>query len=310
MVWWGLRRVVYAVGVVLATVLIVSLVARALMPSLDPSRGLVDGVAHDLDRMLLHLDFGQSTSLPGRPAVADLFGRSWGPDLSLLIGGVVSGAAGGALLGAVAASRPRSLLGRALDAAATIALCAPVYVIGFCLLLLFEPSFGAFKVPVFFEPGHYDTLTTDPWGWLQSMLVPWLVIGAPIGGVVLRLMVSGAQEALHEPFVRTAVAKGLPWRTVVRRHAGRPTWPTLAAFLGTQARQTVLNIALVEYVFFVPGFFQNMKKALGSGGGAGSADVPLLQGMAVWSAVLVMVVATVAEVAVARLDPRVRRSGD
>lgn len=308
MVWWGLRRVVYAVGVVLATMLIVSLVARALMPGLDPSRGVLDGVAHDLDRMLLHLDFGQSTSMVGRPAVADVFDRSWGPDLSLLIGGVVTGAAGGALFGALAAAHPRSMLARGLDAAATIALCTPVYVLGFCVLLLFEPSFGAFKSPLFFEPGRYDTLAADPWAWLQSMLVPWLLVGAPIGGVVLRLMVSGTQEALQEPYVRTAVAKGLTWRTVVRRHAARPTWPTLAAFLGTQARQTVLNIALVEYVFFVPGFFQNMKKALGSGGGVGSADVPLLQGMAVWSAVLVMLVATVAEVAVARLDPRVGRA--
>ena len=50
------------------------------------------------------------------------------------------------------------------------------------------------------------------------MIVPWLVVGAPLAGAILRLTLALTRDTMGEHWVRTARAKGVP-QTVVRRHA-------------------------------------------------------------------------------------------
>jgi ABC-type dipeptide/oligopeptide/nickel transport system permease component len=67
---------------------------------------------------------------------------------------------------------------------------------------------------------------------------------------------------------------------------------------------------LVEYVFFVPGFFGQTKRALGQIPELPPGfDIPMIQGLALWAAVLIVVVSTLADVVLITLDPRVRVGG-
>ena len=63
----------------------------------------------------------------------------------------------------------------------------PVYLVGFGILMLFEPSFGVLPLPFFFHPLDYEAPFEDPWRFFRAMLVPWLVVAAPLAAVCLRL---------------------------------------------------------------------------------------------------------------------------
>ena len=122
---------------------------------------------------------------------------------------MVLGAGGGILAGVWCARRPRSLRARALESAAMAAYCAPVFFVGLFVLWLFNPIYGRVPLPWFFdaEPRWVQPWNA-PWDWFRQLLVPWLVLAAPLGAMCLRLTLSVTREAMEEDFVRTAAAKG------------------------------------------------------------------------------------------------------
>src|SRR3954471_13480224 len=96
-----------------------------------------------------------------------------------------------------------------------------------------------------------------------------------------------------------------PGRRVVAA-AARPTYGPTAAGLGTQVRALVFNVMFVEYVFFLPGFLWFTKRAFGSDPPLWTLPAPHpLAGLAVWSAVLVVVLGLLADVTTVLLDPRI-----
>ena len=79
---------------------------------------------------------------------------------------------------------------------------------------------------------------------------------------------------------------------------------------GASAPFMVTNMVLVEYVFAVPGFFRHTKRALGQAPGwPPTIDIPTLQALALWAAVLIVLLGLLPDLAIVRLDPRVRASG-
>lgn len=180
---------------------------------------------------------------------------------------------------------------------------------GLGLLLLFEPTFGVWDaIPWFFEPKSYASPLESPWDWFRSLLVPWLIVAAPLGTACLRLTLATIVDELGEDYVRTGIAKGLSYRRVVRRHAAPAAYPTAASLVGIAIPGVVTNMVLVEWVFSVPGFFRHTKRAIGKAQPV-TIDIPTLQALALWGAVLIVVTSLVAELALARLDPRVRAGG-
>lgn len=191
-----LRRLLFAPVVLVAVAAVTYGVPRILRPDRYPGQHLSWGLWHDLDRVFLHLDFGCAVMLRGCPSIHDLWvnGLAW--DLWLLGGGVVLGTAGGILAGVWCARRPRALRARALEAAAMTAYCAPVFFVGLFALYLFNPIYGRVPLPFFFdaEPKWVQPWNA-PWDWFRAMLVPCLVLAAPIGAMCLRLP-GGARRGL------------------------------------------------------------------------------------------------------------------
>ena len=187
------------------------------------------------------------------------------------------------------------------------------FVRGFALgtLLLFAPPFGLVELPYFFDPNSYEAPLERPWDFVRSMLVPWLVVGAPLAGAILRLTLALTRDSMGEHWVRTARAKGLPQKRVVRRHAAPASFVTVFSQFGAAAPVMVMNVVLVEWVFSIPGFFRHMRRALGQNYGAPEQyiDIPMLQGLAMWAAVLIVAVSLLADVAIVRIDPRIRSGG-
>jgi ABC-type dipeptide/oligopeptide/nickel transport system permease component len=142
------------------------------------------------------------------------------------------------------------------------------------------------------------------------MAVPWVLVGLPIAAIALRLTAGGTLDNLDAPFVRTA-ARARPGPRPRRRARRPPHYGATAAGLGAQVRALVFNIMFVEYTFFLPGFLWFTKRATGNDPPLWIApDVNTLAGVAVWSAVLVVALSLLADVATVLLDPRISaRSG-
>ena len=289
---------------------------RILRPDLyPPGDPLLGGVVHDLNRALLHLDLGCAppggTGSRAKPSgtctpLREVWERGMAADIWLLVGSIVVGAVVGVLAGLWCAGHPGTLRARALQTGAALAYCAPVYFVGLAVLSLFHPVFGVLPLPIFFDAvPRWASPLTDPWMWLRTLLVPWLVLAAPLAGMCLRLTLSTAREITQEDYVRTAVAKGLPLGKVMRRHVGRPTFGMTVSFAPVTLPLFLTNVMLVEQVFSVPGFFYYVWGAVGHNR-EGAVNLPIVTAAALWMTVLLIVLALVADVILERLDPRVR----
>jgi peptide/nickel transport system permease protein len=305
-----LRRLLFAMGTVVLTAFFAYGTIRVLRPELYEGQGITSGVLHDVGRALLHLDLGRSCMFFGCPPLRRMWLDGIWADLFLLFGGCAVGIGLGVLGGTWCAARPRSRASRALESAAMFFYCSPVYVIGFGTLMLFAPPFGLVQLPYFFDPHSYAPPLQDPWDFVRSMLLPWLIVGAPLAAAVLRLTLALSIDTMGENYVRTARAKGVPHQQVVRRHAAPATYVSTASLFGAAAPFMVTNMVLVEYVFSVPGFFRHTKRALGQAPGwPPTLDIPTLQALALWASVLIVLLGLLADIAIAQLDPRIRASG-
>ena len=311
------RRLFFAVVTVILTAFFAYGAIRLLRPEIYTDYAPVNGVFYDVDRALLHLDFGGACMFDGCPPIKGLWLAGIWADLLLLAGGVVFAVAFGVLGGLWCGARRRSRSARALEWVASVFYCAPVYVVGFTLLLAFSPAYGLISLPYFFDPHSYAPPLEDPWDFVRSMILPWIIVGAPLGASILRLTLALSAETMGEDYVRTAEAKGVPHAKVVRRHAGPPTYVPVASLIGASAPLTITNMVLVEFVFGIPGFFRHLKRAMGQAPGWGVAtrrgvpliDIPTLQALALWGAVLIVLIGLLADLAIMRLDPKIRTSG-
>ena len=296
------RRVISSIAVVVIVAAITFVVLHVLRPeAFADTRPLHVELGDYLWRAFVHFDLGNSSQNQlGRRPVTGLIVRGLPGDLSLLLGGLVIGVAAGMAAGAFCAVRPGSLAARALQGAGLLALCAPVYWVGLVAIFFFAPGIGFLGLPFFPLPGTYRPITEDPLSWLHGLFVPWLILAGPLAAMCLRMMRASAGEVLQEDFVRTGVAKGLAPRTVVRRHVFPAAGAPVATLVGANMAAIVTNLLLLEQIFDVPGVFRLTTRAMTAG------DFPLLQGMVIVAAAMVVVASFAADCVLAWLDPRVR----
>jgi peptide/nickel transport system permease protein len=281
---FALRRVLVLAGVVIVVSAATFVVFHAARPErFAGSAPLAVQLWEFLRHAFLHGDLGRSWDVRlGQRPVSDLLRGGLPASLSLVGGALVAGTVAGGLLGALAALRPRTWTSRAVEGFAALALCAPVYWTALMAVLLFDHQVGIVAHLPFGAPGSYRPLTDDPLHWANALVIPWLVLAAPLAAMVARLLQATLRDAVEEDFVRTAYGKGLrPWR-VMTRHAVPVAAAPAINLAGATAATFVTNVVLVEQVFNVPGIFRYAPRAYGQG------DLPVLQGIVIAGAILVV----------------------
>jgi peptide/nickel transport system permease protein len=296
------RRLLSVVAVLVGAAALVFTTFYAFRPErIADGTGYPHQLLHFLDRTFLHFDLGTSTQrqLSFQP-VAPLLRQSFPADLSLVVGGIVVGMVMGIVLGTVASGRRGTLVGRGLDAFAAFGMSAPVYWMGAMAVVLFHPEVGRVARLPISKPNTYEPLTHNPSAWLQSLWLPWIILGLPLAAITLRMMRATLAETLQEDFIRTAYGKGLSPARVLRRHAVPAASAPVISLVGVSMGTLITNAILLEYTFSIPGMFHLMTNALGN------VDLPVIEGAVLAGALLVVLANLLADLAHAWLDPRVR----
>jgi peptide/nickel transport system permease protein len=179
-------------------------------------------------------------------------------------------------------------------------MAAPVYWVGAMTVVFFHPEVGEIARLPISKPNTYQPLTQDPLAWLQSLWLPWIILGLPLAAIVMRMMRASLGEVFEEDFVRTARGKGLSPGRVMRHHAIPAAAAPVISLVGVTMSTMITNAILLEYTFSIPGMFKLMTQALGN------ADLAVVQGVAIAGALLVVVANLLADIVHAWLDPRVR----
>jgi peptide/nickel transport system permease protein len=250
-----------------------------------------------LKEVFLHGNFGYSYY--SQESVLSLIRERLPATLSLTVGAAVLWVVGGVSVGILSALRRHSWLDRTAMGGALVLVSAPPFWLGLILLLFFANDIG--KLKIFPGAGSYVALTSDPGKWFTSLLLPWFVLAAGSAAVFARLVRGSLIETMGEDYIRTARAKGLPERSVVRqgvRSAINPSVTLLALEIGVLLGGAVL----VETVFNIPGVGRLAYFSIID------SDFAVIQGTVLLAAFFIIVANIMADIAYAYLDPRVRYS--
>jgi oligopeptide transport system permease protein len=141
-------------------------------------------------------------------------------------------------------------------------------------------------------------------GWearsVRHLALPVLVLSLPPLAYIARLTRGGMLEVLGSPFIRTALAKGLPLRSVVARHALRPALVPVAGYLAPAVASIMTGSLVVESIAGLPGVGRYLVQ------GALNRDYTLVLGMVILYSALLIAMGLLVDLLYAWLDPRVR----
>jgi peptide/nickel transport system permease protein len=120
-------------------------------------------------------------------------------------------------------------------------------------------------------------------------------------GYISRITRAGIIEAFDSDYVRTAILKGLPRRTAVRRHVLRNALLPTIAVVASMVPYLIGGLVAVERVFNYPGFGTILIKAVQY------RDYPVLQSSVLIVAIVIVIAQLLADILFALLNPRIRQ---
>jgi peptide/nickel transport system permease protein len=197
-------------------------------------------------------------------------------------------------LGVYAATRYRRSADYAAMVVSQLGIAVPSFWSGLLLILLFSVHLG------WFRSGGFEGWGAGLWPGVKSLLLPALALGLFQAAVLVRATRSAVLEVLREDFVRTARAKGLAERRVIGLHTLRNALIPIITVAGIQLGQLVAGANVLESVFALPGLG---RLALGA---IGARDLPVVQGVALFVASVIVVINFAVDLAYGVLDPRIR----
>ncbi len=239
-----------------------------------------NAIRGDFGPSLVYKDFSVTELVAiGLPVSIQL--GAWAMLVALVLGG---------LAGIIAALRQNRLIDHAIMAMAMTGIAIPSFVVAPILALVFGLYLRLLPVA-----GWND-------GAWQNMVLPVTALALPQVAVIARLVRGGMLEVLRSNFVRTARAKGLPEYRVVSAHVLRSALIPLVGYLGPALAGIMTGSLVIELIFNLPGIGRYFIQ------GALNRDYPLVMGVVVIYACLIITLNLLSDLAYAALDPRVRRA--
>jgi peptide/nickel transport system permease protein len=248
---------------------------------------------------VLRGDFGNSF-MEKRP-VTEIIGERVRNTLILMVSSEIVVLSLALFIGIFSALRQYSVMDYVLTAFSFITYSMPVFWLGLLLMFVFAVYFKRWGLPYFPTVGMYDLAAgpTIP-QILWHLVLP--VTTASIGFVAgySRFIRSQMLEVIGQDYIRTAYAKGVPRRLVITNHALKNASLPLVTLIGLDLPFLFSGAVVTESIFAWPGMGRLFWEA------AQDTDIPIIMGLLIITAILVIVFQIITDVAYTFLDPRIR----
>lgn len=200
-------------------------------------------------------------------------------------------------LGVITAVKRNSALDTSMSAFAMVGVAMPPFWLGMLLVMLFSIYLGILPasgfVP-FFE---------NPLQNLRRMIMPAVTIGISFAATVMRQTRSAMLEVLDQDYMMTAEAKGLSDAVVIWKHGLRNALIPIVTTIAMQTGRMIGGAVVSESIFALPGMGSEIVDAILS------RDTPVVMGMIMVVAFLVVIINTFMDIVYILIDPRIARGG-
>lgn len=233
---------------------------------------------------LLKGDMGMSLSLK-RP-VADVFFERFPATLELALAATVVALAISIPLGIAAATHHRSFLDGFSMVTAMLGLSMPGFWLGLLLILFFSHQLGWFP--------------SGGSGGIVHLILPAIALGAGQAGSLTRITRSSMLDVIRQDYLRTARAKGVSEKMVIRKHALKNALIPIITVFGSTLGNLLGGAVAIETVFSWPGIGRLTVSAINT------RDITLATGCIIMFTVLLTVTMLLVDIAYAYVDPRIK----
>ncbi|WP_264159412.1 ABC transporter permease [Mycetocola spongiae] len=200
-------------------------------------------------------------------------------------------------VGFIAAWKSRTWYGTAFSALSQLGGAIPVFWVGILLVTVFALNLGVLPAGGF--PRHdWD----DPGAAITALILPVLTIAIVSGSELARYVRGATLDVLNQEYLRTARALGQSFPQALLRHGLRNGIVPVISILAIQLATTFVGAVIIENVFALPGLGDMLLT------GIRQQDFPNVQGVLLFSTVLVLLLGFIGDVAQRLLDPRLRSS--
>lgn len=163
------------------------------------------------------------------------------------------------------------------------------------------PSFVLSPLLQFIFCVKLHLLPVARWGSFEHTILPTLALAALPTAFIARLTRSNMVEVLGQDYIKTALAKGLPFFQVALRHGLKNALLPVLTYLGPVTSSIVTGSFIIEKIFAIPGLGAWMIHSING------RDYPMILGLSVFFSVFLMISVFIVDVLYTLLDPRIRK---
>ncbi len=237
------------------------------------------------------LGYSYQTEEPVTQAVL----RRLPPTIGLALGASVLWLLIGCTIGVISALKRRTVWDRASMIGALAGVSMPVFWIGLMAVFLFDSRLQIY------DTGSYVPFTSNPLQWLSVMWLPWIVLALTYAAIYSRMVRGNMLEVGGEDYIRTARAKGLTERSVIR-HQLRSALTPVVTMYGLDLGLLLGGAIITENIFNIPGIGSYTVTAIAQ------QNLPVILGTTVIASFFIIFSNLIVDVFYAILDPRVTYS--
>jgi peptide/nickel transport system permease protein len=237
-------------------------------------------------------DLGHSVVHP-QESVVSIIGETLPTTFSVVAAAIVISVGVGVPLGLWAATTRWGAIDFGVRTVAVLFLATPTFFLGLLLILVFALTLGIFPAGGWGE------------GWPENVeyaVLPAIALSGYLTPLIVRTVRQAAIAAGGQQFVEAAIARGVPQRSIVLGHILPNSLLPVVTLVGINVGALVTGAVVVEAVFGLPGLGSELVEAVGV------RDYPVIQGIAVVSALCVVAANLLADALYIFIDPRTRRA--
>lgn len=250
---------------------------------------------------LLHLDMGPSMRERGRQ-VNDIVRDNFPVSVQLGVMAVALSVSIGIPLGIIAALKRNTWMDYLATFVAVIGVAIPALVLAPLLIWIFGVRLGWLPAALWGaeRPFYLGFIPKPTPTFFRHAILPVVTLGTGFSAAIARLTRASLLQVIREDYIRTARAKGLRERAVVIRHALKNSLIPVVTVIGPLFAAVVTGTFVVEQMFAIPGMGKYYVTAINQ------RDYPVIMGVTLVYAVLLVLANLVVDMTYAWLDPRIR----